>query len=403
MLPFRSRATRRSGIVPLAALAFAMLEAVPRTSGAASGSPGPESERNNWAVLVGTSRYWYNYRHTANVLTFYHTVKRMGIPDSQIILMLAEDAACNSRNSLPGTVFREHGHGANLYGESVEVDYRGDEVSVENFIRLLTGRHPPSTPRNKRLLTDSMSNILIFITGHSGEEFIKFQDWEEITSTDIADAFGQMHKQNRYRKIFWISDTCQAASLQNQFYAPEILGLGSSGKKENSYSHHMDRQLGIAVVDRFSFHAHDFFHRLNTGSSLTVANFLAHFNPKALHSHPELRSDLFSQRPEETLMTEFLAATGRMRFQNTSLRIEADLAHLDATATSEDAEGGVNESGSQCDVTQEPGLGWQPQPQRHAAESIWRVGAKAPTAKWPEVLVSLLGFSLVAGLTGKLV
>ena len=22
-----------------------------------------ELERNNWAVLVGTSRYWYNYRH----------------------------------------------------------------------------------------------------------------------------------------------------------------------------------------------------------------------------------------------------------------------------------------------------------------------------------------------------
>ena len=50
-----------------------------------------ELERNNWAVLVMTSRYWYNYRHMANVLTFYHTIKRLGIPDSQIILMMAED------------------------------------------------------------------------------------------------------------------------------------------------------------------------------------------------------------------------------------------------------------------------------------------------------------------------
>lgn len=85
----------------------------------------------------------------------------------------------------------------NLYGEDVEVDYRGEEVSVENFIRLLTGRHPPNTPRNKRLLTDSMSNVLVYITGHSGEEFIKFQDWEEITSSDIADAFQQMYTQRR--------------------------------------------------------------------------------------------------------------------------------------------------------------------------------------------------------------
>ena len=37
---------------------------------------------------MSTSRYWFNYRHIANTLSFYHTVKRLGIPDSQIILML---------------------------------------------------------------------------------------------------------------------------------------------------------------------------------------------------------------------------------------------------------------------------------------------------------------------------
>lgn len=53
----------------------------------------------------------------------------------------------------------------NLYGTEVEVDYRGYEVTVENFIRLLTGRLPPTTPRNKRLLTDHRSNILVYMTG----------------------------------------------------------------------------------------------------------------------------------------------------------------------------------------------------------------------------------------------
>ena len=36
---------------------------------------------NNWAVLVDTSRFWFNYRHMANVLSIYHSVKRLGIPD----------------------------------------------------------------------------------------------------------------------------------------------------------------------------------------------------------------------------------------------------------------------------------------------------------------------------------
>jgi len=274
-----------------------------------------ELERNNWAVLVGTSRYWYNYRHVANTLTFYHHIKRLGIPDSQIILMLAEDMACNPRNAQPGTVYGDNRRLQNLYGEDVEVDYRGDEVSVENFIRLLTGRHPPDTPQNKRLQTDEMSNVLIFITGHSGDEFIKFQDWEEITSNDIADAFGQMHKMKRYRKIFWISDTCQAATLQNQFYSPDIIAIGSSGKKENSYSHHVDYDLGVAVIDRFTFHSLEYLNRLETSSKQTLKNFKDHFNPRLLYSNPEMRTDLFTQKPEETLITDFLASTGKMRFQ----------------------------------------------------------------------------------------
>lgn len=115
----------------------------------------------------------------AETLSFYHTVKRLGIPDSQIILMMAEahvaklfvslcrmcpamhgtaDQAQSSTRSLSlraqeaPELFLRH-HKLNLYGTEVEagkslellmlcqVDYRGDEVSVENFLRLLTGLH----------------------------------------------------------------------------------------------------------------------------------------------------------------------------------------------------------------------------------------------------------------------
>ena len=131
---------------------------------------------SNWAVLVSTSRFWFNYRHLANVLSMYRTVKRLGIPDSQIILMLPDDMACNPRNSFPGTVFNDKSRLLDLYDDKgtgdgtdeqregmggIEVDYRGNEVTVENFIRLLTDRWPSSQPVSKRLMTDDRSNILI--------------------------------------------------------------------------------------------------------------------------------------------------------------------------------------------------------------------------------------------------
>lgn len=160
---------------------------------------------SNWAVIVSTSRFWFNYRHLANTLSLYRTVKRLGIPDSQIILMLPDDMACNSRNSFAGSVFNDKSRGLDLYDDKgkegmggIEVDYRGYEVTVENFIRLLTDRWPADYPRSKRLMTDERSNILIYMTGHGGNEFLKFQDAEEISSFDLADAFEQMWEKKRY-------------------------------------------------------------------------------------------------------------------------------------------------------------------------------------------------------------
>ena len=54
--------------------------------------------RDGGGGQVCTSRFWFNYRHVANTLSFYHTVKRLGIPDSHIVLMLADDIPCNPRN-----------------------------------------------------------------------------------------------------------------------------------------------------------------------------------------------------------------------------------------------------------------------------------------------------------------
>ncbi|KAH0618489.1 hypothetical protein JD844_017745 [Phrynosoma platyrhinos] len=145
---------------------------------------------NNWAVLVCTSRFWFNYRHVANTLSVYRSVKRLGIPDSHIVLMLADDMACNPRNPSPATVFSHKNMELNVYGDDVEVDYRSYEVKI-----------PASAPRSKRLLSDDRSNILIYMTGHGGNGFLKFQDSEEITNVELADAFEQMWQKRRYSFI----------------------------------------------------------------------------------------------------------------------------------------------------------------------------------------------------------
>ncbi|XP_052333342.1 LOW QUALITY PROTEIN: GPI-anchor transamidase [Oncorhynchus keta] len=224
---------------------------------------------NNWAVLVCTSRFWFNYRHVANTLSVYRSVKRLGIPDSHIVLMLADDMACNHRNPKPATVFSHKNMELNVYGDDVEVDYRGYEVTVENFLRVL-GRLPPSTPRSKRLLSDDHSNILIYLTGHGGNGFLKFQDSEEISNVELADAFEQMWTKRRYNELLFIIDTCQGASMYERFYSPNLMALASSQVGEDSLSHQPDLAIGVHLMDRYTFYLLEFLEDIHPASTANM-------------------------------------------------------------------------------------------------------------------------------------
>ncbi|XP_047115455.1 putative GPI-anchor transamidase isoform X3 [Schistocerca piceifrons] len=276
---------------------------------------------NNWAVLVDTSRFWFNYRHVANVLSIYRSVKRLGIPDSQIILMVADDMACNPRNPRPATVFNNINQNINVYGDDVEVDYRGYEVTVENFIRLLTGRLPPGTPRSKQLLTDEGSNILVYLTGHGGDGFLKFQDSEEVTSQELADALEQMWQKRRYNEIFFMIDTCQAASMYEKFYSPNILAVASSLVGEDSLSHHADPAIGVYIIDRYTYYALEFLEKIEPGSSKTMAQFLIVCPKSKCISTVGIRKDLYKRDTNEVPITDFFGSVRPVELTYSKLNI----------------------------------------------------------------------------------
>ncbi|XP_028667021.1 GPI-anchor transamidase [Erpetoichthys calabaricus] len=276
---------------------------------------------NNWAVLVCTSRFWFNYRHVANTLSVYRSVKRLGIPDSHIVLMLADDMACNHRNPKPATVFSHKNMELNVYGDDVEVDYRGYEVTVENFLRVLTGRLPASTPRSKRLLSDDRSNILIYMTGHGGNGFLKFQDSEEITNVELADAFEQMWQKRRYNELLFIIDTCQGASMYERFYSPNIMALASSQVGEDSLSHQPDLAIGVHLMDRYTFYLLEFLEDIHPASQSNM-NDLFKVCPKSqCVSTPGHRTDLFQRNPNSVLITDFFGSVRKVEITMSTMKL----------------------------------------------------------------------------------
>lgn len=263
---------------------------------------------NNWAVLVATSTFWFNYRHISNVLSIYEQVKRLGIPDSQIILMIADDIACNPRNPMPATVFNKAEKERSVYGDDVEVDYRSYEVTPENLVRILTGRHTAYTPRSKKLLSDEGSNILIYLSGHGGNGYIKFQDYSELTSEEIADTVEQMWQKRRYNEILIIFDTCEAESLYKKLYSPNVVSFASSLIGENSLSHENDQTIGVPIIDKYSYYLSEFLESIEQNSTISMSELL-NVCPKDLCiSTPNVRDDLLMRDILTIQITDFFGS-----------------------------------------------------------------------------------------------
>ncbi|KAM6948917.1 GPI-anchor transamidase [Aplochiton taeniatus] len=305
------------------------------------------SHTNNWAVLVCTSRFWFNYRHVANTLSVYRSVKRLGIPDSHIVLMLADDMACNHRNPKPATVFSHKNMELNVYGDDVEVDYRGYEVTVENFLRVLTGRLPPSTPRSKRVLSDDHSNILIYLTGHGGNGFLKFQDSEEISNVELADAFEQMWQKRRYNELLFIIDTCQGASMYERFYSPNLMALASSQVGEDSLSHQPDVAIGVHLMDRYTFYLLEFLEDIHPASTTNMKDLFKVCPKSQCVSTPGHRTDLFLRDPGSVLITDFFGSVRKVEITTETVNLTLPMEPLEEDGKEEEEEERLLQEGEQ--------------------------------------------------------
>eukprot|EP00198_Chlamydomonas_reinhardtii_P008214 XP_001697551.1 predicted protein [Chlamydomonas reinhardtii] len=303
----------RQGLLCLLGLLAAQLQPLLATTAQPSSASLSSRHSNNWAVLVSTSRFWLNYRHIVNTMSIYHVVKRLGIPDSNIILMIPDDMACNPRNPLPAQLFNNESRKLDVYGQDVEVDYRGYEVTVANFLQVLTGRHAPEVPLSRRMLSDNSSNVLVYLSGHGGDEFMKFNDVEELLAQDLADALAQMSEKGRFREMLLIVETCQAATLVQRVTAPNTILVACSQKGQQSLSFKSDPELGLSLIDRFTYQTLAFFENMDISSNEKLSDLFKTYSYDLMESHFSYRMTNTSRKPENVQLTDFFGAVADVR------------------------------------------------------------------------------------------
>lgn len=226
--------------------------------------------------------------------------------------MLADCSGCDPRNPYPGKVVAAHAT-RNLYPPSTEVDYRGRDVSVQSILQVLTGHHPPGTPASRRMDSTRNSTVLLYLTGHGGDGFLKLHDQSELLSTDVAAAVKNMHASGRYKELLLVLDTCQAATLYGELQeVPGWAGIASSKLGQSSYALRSDPGVGAHLVDEFSHYLSNYLDGLpveGAGSSLT--SMLRYLRAQRMSSEIAVESSKLGRSLDDVSVMEYFGRSGK--------------------------------------------------------------------------------------------
>ncbi|KAK3076468.1 hypothetical protein LTS18_012919 [Coniosporium uncinatum] len=149
--------------------------------------------------------------------------------------------------------------------------------------------------------------------------------------------------------------------MYSKFYSPNIIATGSSDIDQSSYSHHADNDVGVAVIDRYTYYNLDFLETQvkEPTSKKTLGDLFGSYDEAKIHSHPGVRYDLFKggeMEAKRRLVMDFFGNVqnveidGQMGGNETQWK--EDLAHIERMISNlkERERQGLNQSAYVHDV-----------------------------------------------------
>jgi glycosylphosphatidylinositol transamidase (GPIT) subunit GPI8 len=125
--------------------------------------------------------------------------------------------------------------------------------------------------------------------------------------------------------------------MYSKLYSPNIIATGSSELDQSSYSHHADNDVGVAVIDRYTYYNLEFLENevQDMSSKKTVGELFGSYDFEKIHSNPGVRYDLFpggASAARSRLITDFFGNVQNVEVQSAgNLTLEEELVSLSKT------------------------------------------------------------------------
>lgn len=208
-------------------------------------TPGPEDEddpkKYHWAVLLAGSRYFWNYRHQADVCHAYQLLKADGIPEDQIITMVYDDIAHNYWQPYEylGMIFNRPG-GENVYPGCAK-DYTYVDVTADVFYAVLSGNKEFVAGRGSGRVVEPhpKNRVFVFYSDHGASGLIgvpagpKYIWADELTAVLVS-----MRNEEKFDELVFYLEACESGSMFENLLPSDIgvYGLSASNATESSWA-----------------------------------------------------------------------------------------------------------------------------------------------------------------------
>ncbi|KAG5182842.1 vacuolar processing enzyme [Tribonema minus] len=262
-----------------------------------------------WAVVVAGSRYFYNYRHQADVCRAYHILRRNGVADDRVILMSYDDAATAPDNPVPGTLFNEpspDGRPGWDVRHNCDIDYSGRDVTAEHFLAVLRG-NATAAGGGPVLRSTAEDRVFVYFADHGAPGLIAMPVGEPVYADDFNSALKFMAEQRMFAEMALYVEACESGSMFEGLL-PEhdkIWAITAANPDESSWGTYCDAEdtvngvdIGTCLGDLFSinwmedsdlpaeFHTETLDMQFSTVKTETTLSHVMFYGDRSLNARP---------------------------------------------------------------------------------------------------------------------
>jgi legumain len=164
--------------------------------------------------------------------------------------MMYDDIANNYRNPVKGNIINVP-KGPNVYA-GVKIDYKGRDVSPQNFISVLQGK--ATNAGNGRVIKSGPNDhVFVYFSDHGNRNLIGFPHGV-LYASDLNKALQNMYSENKYEKLVFYMEACYSGTMFDK-YLPKghnVFAVTAANTRESSYAAFYDSSRRAYLADEFS-------------------------------------------------------------------------------------------------------------------------------------------------------